>query len=333
METANTRIAQLEAHIMPKHSETTETHSPFVYTVEGSGSLSIEQRLFYEENGYIIVRGLHTKEEIAAYNKRFVEICRDPTQRPPGLNITRDIATVKAGNRGNDEKHIHKIQDWMFDEELFTYARHEKQAEVLKSICGPDVKCIQTMLLNKPNGVGPTTRHPLHQDLLYFPVRPYNTVCASWTAMVPVNRENGCLVAIPGSHRLEQLFNHEYPKWENEGGVNKFYFGIQNIPKELPPKVYLEMDIGDTVFFHPLLIHGSGSNKSDHYRAAISCHFSSARNHYVGSKDMNHEAFEKEMGETFQKVVKKMGENFSFIDYFKLYKVRLIAGKEYEDRL
>lgn len=27
-------------------------------------------------------------------------------------------------------------------------------------------------------------------------------------------------------------------------------------------KVYLEMDKGDTVFFHPLLVHGSGVNKT-----------------------------------------------------------------------
>jgi len=27
-------------------------------------------------------------------------------------------------------------------------------------------------------------------------------------------------------------------------------------------KVFLEMDKGDTVFFHPLLLHGSGINKT-----------------------------------------------------------------------
>jgi len=27
-------------------------------------------------------------------------------------------------------------------------------------------------------------------------------------------------------------------------------------------KVFLEMDKGDTVFFHPLLVHGSGINKT-----------------------------------------------------------------------
>ncbi len=29
---------------------------------------------------------------------------------------------------------------------------------------------------------------------------------------------------------------------------------------EAEAAVYLDMEIGDTVFFHPLLIHGSGAN-------------------------------------------------------------------------
>ena len=30
--------------------------------------------------------------------------------------------------------------------------------------------------------------------------------------------------------------------------------------------VYLEMQPGDTVFFHPLLIHGSGANMTNDFR-------------------------------------------------------------------
>jgi phytanoyl-CoA hydroxylase len=33
------------------------------------------------------------------------------------------------------------------------------------------------------------------------------------------------------------------------------------------------MAAGDTVFFHPLLVHGSGRNRSDGFRRAISAHY------------------------------------------------------------
>lgn len=34
-------------------------------------------------------------------------------------------------------------------------------------------------------------------------------------------------------------------------------------------KVFLEMDKGDTVFFHPLLFHGSGINKTQVKKSLI----------------------------------------------------------------
>jgi phytanoyl-CoA hydroxylase len=41
------------------------------------------------------------------------------------------------------------------------------------------------------------------------------------------------------------------------------------------PRVHLEMEPGDTVFFHPILLHGSGRNRTQGFRRAISAHFAS----------------------------------------------------------
>ena len=50
---------------------------------------------------------------------------------------------------------------------------------------------------------------------------------------------------------------------KREGGVNKMYYGIQSVTDEMREKlVHLEMNAGDTVFFHPILIHGSGANRT-----------------------------------------------------------------------
>lgn len=43
-----------------------------------------------------------------------------------------------------------------------------------------------------------------------------------------------------------------------QGAVNKMYHGVRGYDDH--PAVYVEMNKGDTVFFHPLLIHGSGPN-------------------------------------------------------------------------
>ena len=53
----------------------------------------------------------------------------------------------------------------------------------------------------------------MHQDLHYFPFRPADRIVCAWTAMERVNRRNGCLVAVPGTHS-GTLLEHVYPEWE-----------------------------------------------------------------------------------------------------------------------
>ena len=82
-------------------------------------------------------------------------------------------------------------------------------------------------------------------------------------------------MVIPGSHRKYNLLVHGYPKnWS--GPINKAYHAIQlpgnGVNELLSNRVHLEMEPGDTVFFHPLLIHGSGANLTDRNRRSISVH-------------------------------------------------------------
>jgi ectoine hydroxylase-related dioxygenase (phytanoyl-CoA dioxygenase family) len=64
---------------------------------------------------------------------------------------------------------------------------------------------------------------------------------------------------------------HENPDWEFLNGA---YFGARGVGPHTE-RVYIEMEPGDTVFFHPILLHGSGRNKSRGFRRAISAHFAS----------------------------------------------------------
>lgn len=43
------------------------------------------------------------------------------------------------------------------------------------------------------------------------------------------------------------------------------YHGVRNYDPN-HSRVHLEMEKGDTVFFHPLLIHGSGMNQTEGFR-------------------------------------------------------------------
>lgn len=65
----------------------------------------------------------------------------------------------------------------------------------------------------------------------------------------------------------------------SQGGVNKMYHGVTNYNPEEHSRVWVEMDEGDTVFFHPLLIHGSGANRTDGFRK-VSIQHCSITNQY-----------------------------------------------------
>lgn len=138
--------------------------------------------------------------------------------------------------------------------------------------------------------------------------------------MEPITRQNGCLVVIPGTHKGE-LIAHEYPKWE--GGVNKMYYGIQNMTDEMRAKlVYLEMNTGDTVLFHPILIHGSGANRTQGFRKAISCHYAASECEYIDLTGTIQEEFKREV----ETLAKFKGSDVDIIDVWR-FKSRLVCGE------
>ncbi|KAG8142567.1 putative Phytanoyl-CoA dioxygenase peroxisomal protein, partial [Naja naja] len=224
------------------------------------------------------------------FREEFVKICRNEV-KVPAITIMKDITIAKSTA---DENTVTKLQDFMFSEELFRYCTLPQIVKYVECFTGPDIMAMHTMLINKPPDTGKkTSRHPLHQDLHYFPFRPADRIVCAWTAMQNVDRTNGCLVVLPGSHK-GYLKEHKYPEWE--GGVNKMYHGIYDFDKSLP-RVHVPMEKGDTLFFHPLIIHGSGRNRTEGFRKAISCHYASSDCQYIDVKGSTQEYLEKEVEE------------------------------------
>ncbi|XP_030423131.1 phytanoyl-CoA dioxygenase, peroxisomal-like isoform X2 [Gopherus evgoodei] len=267
----------------------------FHYTLDNN-LLTPEQRHFYEENGYLVIKNLISGEDIERFRNEFAKICEKKVQ-VPGLIIMRDVAIAKS-EFVPDQKAVTKIQDFQEDEELFRYCTMPQILKYVECFTGPNIMAMHTMLINKPPDSGKkSSRHPMHQDLHYFPFRPADLIVCSWTAMERIDRSNGCLVVLPGTHK-GSLKQHDYPDWE--GGVNKMYHGVRDYNKNLP-RVHLVMEKGDTVFFHPLLIHGSGMNRTQGFRKAISCHYASADCHYIEVKGTSQENIEKEVVEITQR--------------------------------
>ncbi|XP_063225544.1 phytanoyl-CoA dioxygenase, peroxisomal-like isoform X2 [Bacillus rossius redtenbacheri] len=287
----------------------------FRYTLDGE-VMSHGERRFYEDNGYLLVRGLVEHALLDECCRRFVDVCEGRVPRS-NMVLMKDkslLATEAAG-----EKLYYKLQDIVWDDVFSKYILHPRVLDYVECFTGPNVKAVHTMLINKPPDSGKMTSiHPLHQDLHYFPFRPADRIVAAWTAMERVTVDNGCLVVIPGTHK-GKLEPHDYPDYEN--GVNKAFHGVKGF--ENHPLLPLEMEKGDTVFFHPILVHGSGINTTKGFRKAISCHYAASECHYIDVKGTTQENIAKEVEE----LALRKGFDLDFQTLWKL-RMRLARGRE-----
>lgn len=241
------------------------------------GVLTTEERIFYEENGFLLKKTFYAKEELDGYLERFYKLCRKEVKVSPKMVFMRDIS--KKGVDKTKVENVTKLQLFQEDPVLKNFSENPKTLRFVKAFTGPSCSSCNSMLIQKPPDPGTrSSRHPVHQDLWFFPFRPAHKIVACWTAMQHINEENGCLYVVPGSHR-QPLHRHGYPK---DGPVNKAYHQIidYDITKE-PFALPVIMEPGDTIFFHPLLYHGSGPNLSQTTRKAIATHYVSEDCHWI----------------------------------------------------
>ena len=94
-----------------------------------------------------------------------------------------------------------------------------------------------------------------------------------WTALEQVNENNGCLFVLPGTHKgpVYPHVDSSVSSWIFLLLDESTYCYFQKIKNAIfhevqgfegAEKVNLIMERGDTVFFHPTILHGAGPNLS-----------------------------------------------------------------------
>ncbi|XP_030032259.1 probable phytanoyl-CoA dioxygenase [Manduca sexta] len=267
-------------------------------------TLSEEQKTFYDRNGYIVIRGLIELPLLEAYKKRFSELCH---KSQLSATIIKEYSLV--GKKQNPEDYIYKIQDILFDPVYMTYSEHPDVLNVVSQLIGDQLTAVNLMLINKPPE---TTRHPTHQDLFYFPFRPAEKIIGVWTAVDAATVQNGCLFVVPGSHKCNQLLKHGTFK-----DSKKFFHCLEDEDNLAPAqkRMNLEMQPGDTVFFHPYLFHGSGPNLSESYRKALTIHYAHNACYYIDLRG----TVQEQLAADFDEEMRRRGhESVTFVDLWKL---------------
>ncbi|MEI5524842.1 phytanoyl-CoA dioxygenase family protein [Streptomyces brasiliscabiei] len=213
----------------------------------------------FEENGFLVVRGLFPPAEIEELCGRFAAL--QAAGPVPGHFQPRPAAAGEPADPLHvfpRVMHPHRIDGLSLRVLLDARLR-----EVLEGLLGEEVLAAQSMFYFKPPGA---RGQALHQDNFYLRVEP-GTCVAAWIACDVIDRDNGGLEVVPGTHRMD-LFCPEEADEE-----------VSFVREYVPPPpgltaVPVDMEPGDVLFFNGSLVHGSQPNRTaDRFRRSFIGHY------------------------------------------------------------
>jgi phytanoyl-CoA hydroxylase len=220
---------------------------------------AISSMRHFREQGYLVLADVFSRDEVNAWI-RVIPSVIDENRQLFGLPSDEELpdAAPMLG-RILCLHHVHKLSEL-----FFALAKEPRITRVLKSLVGPNVKCVQSQLFIKPPGY---PGNPWHQDEGPIPTRDRSLV-AAWIAIDDSTVSNGCLQVVPGSHMNGYLYPRREHHYDQEYDFAEESFGFD----EKRVKA-VEVTAGSMVFFHGYLLHGSARNCSSGYRRAIVYHY------------------------------------------------------------
>ncbi|CAM8886118.1 unnamed protein product [Rhodiola kirilowii] len=251
------------------------------------GSLTSEQLEFFISNGFIVLENFVGSGEIDAMTKRMEQLLDDFDYS------TSSIFSTRNQQKETDDYFYESAEkvSYFFEEKAFDndgnlkqpkqlsinkvgHALHEKDPTFRRVSCSEKVSSllralnykrpviIQSMYIFKQPGIGGEVVP--HQDNSFLYTEP-QTCTGLWLALEDATTVNGCLWAIPGSHKkgLVRRFIRD------ENGV---HFDQPSPSYDQQDFVPIEVKAGSLVVLHGDLIHQSFENQSSKSRHAYSWH-------------------------------------------------------------
>jgi len=196
-----------------------------------------EQIKLWPENGYVILKNCFEPEEIDAINSEIDSL----------------LDKKKVYFRYNNKK----IMFSMYASKLMHHVATDKRiTDVMKFILEMPVVAFQSINFFKGS------EQKAHSDSIHMTTFPPGYLIAAWIALEDVDRTNGPLFYLSGSHKLPYLLNDKY-----EHGGGKLLLGSEAYEKyeihladEIKRSIYSEKEFhakkGDVLIWHANLLHG-----------------------------------------------------------------------------
>ncbi|TAN21707.1 MAG: phytanoyl-CoA dioxygenase family protein [Chitinophagaceae bacterium] len=211
----------------------------------------------YKKDGYIIVRGFLSKEEVAKLSKTAF-----------GDENIKNHAFELNDKTGKKTR----LTEW-YNPQNDIYgmlARSKRMIESVDKLMDGDGKVchFHSKLMQKQPKVGGAWEW--HQDYGYWYKNEFlfpDQMISVMIAITDATKENGCLQVIKGSHKMGRV---EHGLSGEQTGASEHYVDLALKTMDL---VYVELKAGDALLFHSNLLHRSNANLSNKPRwSLISCY-------------------------------------------------------------
>ncbi len=227
----------------------------------------------YNDDGYIIKKGIYSKREALVYEAEFDKIVSQLKKSSENINarwgspLTKDLEI-----KNSFVLHTHNVQS--YSSKMMELVQCNKLLDFLEEIIGPNIILHHTKLFLKPPIVG--AAFPLHQDWSYFPTKN-GSMIAAVVHLTDTLEEMGCIKLIPKSHKLGKIKNSHGHQFNDEIHSS---FNLENA-RPIIAKA------GDVLFFNALTLHGSMPNKSMYPRKTILIQFYSGDDQILSHSHTN----------------------------------------------
>lgn len=210
-------------------------------------------------DGYVMVRELFDSDEIGSL--------RDTAKRDRALD-------EQSYGRNDGEGGSVRLSLWNHpgDDLYGMFSRNERIVNRVEQLLGDEPYHYHSKMIMKEARTGGAWAW--HQDYGYWYENGvlFPNLCSVFIAVDPATRANGCLQVLRRSQEMGRI-NHVQTGEQTGADPERVAAAI-----ELLELVYVEMNPGDALFFHPNLLHRSDQNHSPDDRWALVCCYNARSN-------------------------------------------------------
>jgi len=222
--------------------------------LSGEYRVSDDQKIFFEENGFVLLENVLHKKEVETYREIIDRAVKERTKhdtRPLEEKTPYEREFLQCGHLWSEYP---EIKNFTLSPRLGSIAVQLLKAE--------HVRLWHDQALYKVSGGDATEPH---QDLSYWPMLD-RTAGTIWVALDDVSVEMGAMHFIPGSHKVG-IDGFEYrieDAIEGKSDILRKAFELVN--KE---PVSYNLKPGDATFHHGLTVHYTRKNYTDKIRKGM----------------------------------------------------------------